>query len=237
MELTGSLYQDLSNLKNLYNESGKVILTGNKDVDYQILAHLEIDDLSKVCRSNKYTQQLCNHTSFWQYKFKSEELEILADINDLSMWLRYYKTTKIARDYAKYSLLIYDIQYKNKIHPSIDIFNNNDDYLFNNLFNIIGYPIEGKIDHISIMPTGINYNITIDFLDNNAKITLPREILIRLLTFIYSYSWPNGDIFNIYCEELPLIINDDYINERPNRNQQLLYTRKGILDSVMYYES
>lgn len=58
--LTGSTYQDLTNLPNLYNQRGKIILTGNKDIDYEILLKLDIQDLSKLCRTNKYTQELCD---------------------------------------------------------------------------------------------------------------------------------------------------------------------------------
>ena len=48
--------QELTNLINLYNQSGKIILTGNKDIDYQILNHLEVQDLSILCRTNQYTR-------------------------------------------------------------------------------------------------------------------------------------------------------------------------------------
>ena len=64
MKLTGSKSQDLTNLINLYNQSGKIVLTGNKDVDYEILYNLNLEDLSKVCGVNKYTRDLCSNPVF-----------------------------------------------------------------------------------------------------------------------------------------------------------------------------
>jgi len=79
----------------VYNQSGKIVLTGNKDVDYQILNQLDIQDLSKLCRTNKYTRELDER-------------------------LMMYNNTKISQQQAD-TLKFYDIQYKNSdTKPVID---------------------------------------------------------------------------------------------------------------------
>ena len=93
-QLSNSLYQDLTALTNLYNQSNKVILTGNLDVDYSILMNLDTADLSVICRTNKYAEKLCHHITFWKLKFAHDELPMLnIHTMPLSYWLILHKLT------------------------------------------------------------------------------------------------------------------------------------------------
>lgn len=95
MNLTGNVYQDYTSLKKLYDQSGKILLTGNTDVDYQILSQLNIKDLGKVCISNKYTNQLCNNKNFWKYKLKSEELDVIQlKASSVAVYIAIYNSEK-----------------------------------------------------------------------------------------------------------------------------------------------
>lgn len=102
----------------IYNQSGKIILTGNKDVDYNILSELNILELSRICTTNKYSAQICSDENFWRYKFNKENLDILLSPNShlfLTLgWMKLYKIVKQAYIDAKNSLTVYNIQYSKK---------------------------------------------------------------------------------------------------------------------------
>lgn len=66
-----NLRDEYNNLIKEYKSYNMKILTGNKDVDYKILNNLNVIDLSKLCRINTYTQELCNNKIFWTNKFQN----------------------------------------------------------------------------------------------------------------------------------------------------------------------
>lgn len=234
-----SVYQYYKKLKSLYNQSGRILLTGNQDADYHILSLLEVDDLSKVCRSNKYTRRLCDDETFWQYKFNKESLDILKKPDSLEGWLKLYKISKKAALDAKHTLMVYDVQYQTN-KPPIEIFNNLEDMSLNGFLALIDNAIQfaDPINFISIVPSKDVYDITLYFIHDDVTpiITMTKNNLIKLFGYLYRYSWPNEDYLSFYCEESGLIINQAYLALPNISNGPLIYTRKGILDSILYYQ-
>ncbi len=236
MLLTGNKYEDLTNLTNMYNESGKIILTGNKDVDYQILNSLTVEDLSKVCRMNKYSQLLCNDADFWLAKFKNQNLPLLGsklgpnEFYDwhLPMWLLFYKRTKICKENAINSFKVYNVQYNNEENPYIYIYNksaaNYYESILKSFFNII----HQDINFIKFVPD--QSFITIVSKNSDVKkYNMTKEDIINLLTLTYLYNYVLRR-FDIVCDDLPLIITQEYIN-----NNHVGYERYGILNTIKYY--
>ncbi len=227
MLLTGDKNQDLTNLINIYNESGKMILTGNKDVDYQILNRLTVEDLSKVCRMNKYSQLLCNDGDFWLLKFKNEKLPLL-DVDfdwPLSMWLKFYKRTMISKENAIDSFKVYNVQYNNKKKRYIYINNNSRPGFFENILKYFGI-FHKNAKYIKIKPDKLY--ITVKDI-NDDKYEMTKEEIIDLLTFVYLYNY-FFQRFDITCDNIPLIITEEYINDN-----NIGYERYGILNTIKYY--
>lgn len=230
MLLTGNKYEDLTNLTNLYNESGKIILTGNKDVDYQILNSLSVEDLSKVCRMNKYSQLLCNNVDFWVSKFKNENLPLLdSEFDDwpLPMWLKFYKRTRICKENAINSFKVYNVQYNGANKPSIYIYNKSQANYYESIlkhFNII----HKDIDFIKFIPDK-SYIIIVSKNSDMKRHNMTKEEIIDLLTLTYLYNYVVHR-FDIRCDGLPLIISQEYINDNHGG-----YERYGILNTIKYY--
>ncbi len=222
-QITGDVNDDLTNLQQLYQASGKVILTGNKDVDYEILNYLDAQDISVVCRSNKYAQQLCHNPTFWRNKFDAEELLVMYEPDTLIEWLTFYKIATQAKQYAIRTLIINDIEYfQNNRRSTIDIINNNSDTLdeiINYIFNVTVI----NIPFVSIVYDESSYTLN---LSNGQMIDhLDREIITGLLNLTYQYSQDlsveSDDVGFIYF----------------NNNDELSNQRKGMLSTILYYEN
>ncbi len=230
MNLTDNRYQDLTNLINLYNESGKIILTGKKDIDYHILNELNIKDLSIVCRSNKYTQQLCSK-EFWVQKFKNENLPLYIENLTATQWLEKYKKIKLSMINAKYALKTYDIQYENGgelieiIHleytPMREVINT---------FKKLNYNKE--IKDILITPGENEYKI--EFIDTQRhldKFIFTYEEVLLLLTYCYYYKFNTQH--PVYCEDIPLLIDDtNIIHYLVPEYITVVYERYGIFKTL-----
>ena len=231
MLLTGNKYEDLTNLTNLYNESGKMILTGNKDVDYQILNNLSVEDLSKVCRMNKYSQSLCNNVNFWLSKFKNENLPLLGSEFDdwpLPMWLKFYKRTRICKENAINSLKVYNVQYVNEEKPSIYIYNKSQANYYESILKSFFNIVHKDIDFIKFIPDQLSITIVSKNSDMKRH-NMTKEDMINLLTLTYLYNYVVRR-FDIVCDILPLIITQEFINEN-----HVGYERYGILNTLKYY--
>ncbi len=229
--ITGNTYRDLTNLINLYNESGKIILTGNKDIDYQILNHLEVQDLSTLCRTNQYTRSLCGNNTFWVQKFKDENLPLYDENLSVNEWLDIYKKTKLSQKYAKYTLKVYDIQYQD-VKPkiviridSIPTFN----LILNNHISFFDY--HKKIMKIEILPD-TKHVAFYDMRNHFETYILTKEEIITILTFVNVYI----NVDYIVCEGVPLLIDDNYIQQFDPLYTSIIFERYGILKSIVYNE-
>lgn len=223
------------------------MLTGNRDVDYQILANLDIEDLSRVCRTNKYTRELCGE-AFWIYKYQQENLDVLFKPSSFEQWFIWYYKAKQASLDAKYTFIVYDIQYKS-LYPPIHIINKENDHFLNALLkkadDKVDYYLKKlpKISEIIITPhknasgpNGITYNIVFNFKRfPSINDSFSKEKIIKLFSYVYQYSWPNGEDLEVMCDFHPLIVTEIYINT--HINNPILYKREGILQSIIYYES
>lgn len=223
--------QELTNLINLYNQSGKIILTGNKDIDYQILNHLEVQDLSILCRTNQYTRVLCANNTFWKQKFKDEHLPFYDEDLSVNEWLDTYKKTKLSQQYAKYTIKVYDIQYqeeKPKIVIRVDSIPN-----FNLILNqhIDFFDYHKKIMKIEILPDTKEVSFY-DIRNHFETHILTEEEIITILTFVNVYI----NVDDIICEGVPLLIDDNYIQQFDPLYTSIVYERYGILKSIVYYE-
>lgn len=230
--LTGDKYTDLTNLINLYNESGKVVLTGLQDVDYQILNSLNVDDLSRVCRTNKYSQQLCGDSRFWILKYNNEDLPLIQYNNyngySLNMWLKLYKKTIISKENAINTLKVYDIEFTDEEKKSpIYIYNKSQPGYIETILRNVNI-IQNNVRYLKIFP---NESLIIVFPEdgNNEEFYLSKNNIIILLTFIYLYNM-GITRFSIVCKKSPLIITGDDLSY-----SALEYKRYGILKAIKYY--
>ena len=70
------------------------MLTGNKNLDMEILNRLEDRDLVNICLVNQYTNQLCQNKYFWinriKKKFPYLDLEIMKKYKKDRSWADYY---------------------------------------------------------------------------------------------------------------------------------------------------
>lgn len=257
MNFTGDVNQDYNYLVNLYNQSGKIMLTGNKDVDYSILSELNEVDLSRVCRTNKYSSQLCNDDDFWLYKFDKEKLDILIKPKSghalSTEWMKLYKIVKLASIHAKYSLIVYNIQYSTKPtkqQPAIIINNKRKDRSLNLFLEKVNEKssdkflvktLEYNVLHINIRISN-KITLTLYYWDHkhpNKKIptdiiTISSNDCIKLLTYAYQFSWPNYEAFTVLCDNIPLIVTQDFLDIYGGN--AVSYKRSGILESIIYYE-
>jgi len=228
--LTGIIEEDYRHLIDLYNQYGQVMLTGQKDVDYQILAQLDVQELSRLARINKYTQKLLGD-EFWEYKFKLENLDIL--IKPPShfnyTWLKLYQIVKQANLNAHYTLGIYNIQYNDLDDPpAIRIYNSDNNSTINAFLKkiSINYINDDPIQYLDIFPFN-NYSVIehpINDIEDISIFTMNKQEIIKLLTYCYQFSSPYMNYFNISCDHYPLINNNP-------RN-----VRYGILKTIQYYE-
>lgn len=225
--LTGNLYQYYTNLRNSYNVPIK-ILTGNIDVDYKILHNLKVHDLSIVCRSNKYAQQLCNNNVFWFKKFRDENLPLFAECTHLAEWLLLYKNTQYKFKDATDSLKVHKINAVDKlIHVKLLL----PDYgIINSILHALKMNVNILILDIYISLNDNLYDFVIN--DGEHNMILNKDDLISFLTGCYMYP----EDCSITCENLPLIVTDEnidhYLENLYEESKYIIYTRKGILDCI-----
>lgn len=232
MKLTDNKYQDLTNLINLYNQSGKIVLTGNKDVDYEILYTLNLEDLSKVCSLNKYSRDLCSNPVFWLTKHKNENLPIIKSdyYSDypLDMWYKFYKRTKISKNYAINALKIHQIQYDNiEDKPYIIIYNRSPEGYLENLMENFNIYTE-DIKSIYFLPNDTTISIDHTNSDEHEVINFSKQNITDLLTFVYLYNFVILR-FPVLCDSDPLLKTENITMEVPEE-------RIGILKAIHYYK-
>ena len=92
-----------------------VLLTGTADVDYQILYRLDVNDLTNVCISHHYTQQLCDNQQFWINKFKQDDLPIMSEPTTLQEWLTLYQLVSQAKTDVRHIMMMKNITKQNEI--------------------------------------------------------------------------------------------------------------------------
>lgn len=113
-------------------------LTGNPEMDMQILTRLNLDDLTLACKSNKTLQGICQDDYFWQQKFKMAGIPLFyymvpkpitfdeykkfynigLDAIDLVNLILLINKVEASRDYFKYNTILLTItsDYKDLIN-------------------------------------------------------------------------------------------------------------------------
>jgi hypothetical protein len=237
--LTGNRYQDLPALINLYNQSGKIILTGDLDIDYQILKQLDLPELATVCRTNKYTHNLCHNKNFWLDKFKTDELPLFNhhyDNHTVKKWLNLYKRTKLGKENAINSLKVYDIQYKNIVKkPPIYIYTQDNNYKeeFENILHV-NFNIIANVGFVSFKPNKDYIKIYND--KGSQKFPFAKNQMLNLLIFCYALNIKmEEEWFLIGCDkDKQLIVTEFMVNTTVSK---IIHIRYGILQSIKYYDS
>ena len=101
-------------------QSEQRLLTGNEDVDYQILDALEPLDLINICQVSTYSEKLCDNKQFWIKKFNVDQLPITTKSGSpipttLQQWLNLYLLMSQTKTDVRHIILIRDILKKNEI--------------------------------------------------------------------------------------------------------------------------
>lgn len=89
------------------------------ELNIKVLLSSDVNGLQKLCSLNQYYRNICNHKSFWQAKFKHDNLPIL--VNNLN--IKEYKKVIDCRNKAKKIIIVNDIEtnIKNGNNTSGDI--------------------------------------------------------------------------------------------------------------------
>lgn len=228
MELTGSLYQDYTLLRNTYDKK-RPILTGNTDVDYKILMYLEPDELSKVCRTNHYSRELCDNKVFWIDKFEHDKLPLLYKPDELNDWLILYKNTKVGYQLAKYALILQKL-----LRNDIEIVANEQLYV-GSLIKQVNKNF--KLQKVSQIYIDLDYNVELYRNDHViSKFKLDKDKIMILLTYCYM-SNSEEETTHILANGVRLLIDDNFYQNHINDPFANEYARRnGMLNTIMYYE-
>ena len=216
------------------DEDEEVILTGNPEIDINILLNLDIKSLSKFCSTSKYVQDFCSDDYFWQKKFGRDSLPLAAIIitpmnsND---WIKEYNLTQQAQLIVA-NIMVINIVEKTKsvdktrgriiaIIQEYNIFLDMlPDILREDVINIIGdkdYYFRVDLDHIN----DNSYKVTIFIYTDTNKVLQPilerqwnYQEAVKFLTIVIRRVSPGG----------PVNITDDYYLS--------LYMSQNLLDSL-----
>lgn len=86
-EVQKSVKRQHSQLSNMYDTrlddlaKQSSIITGQLDMNYQILLNLDEKELSRNCRTNKGAINICSNKNFWIDKFKHDGLDSIYHFN------------------------------------------------------------------------------------------------------------------------------------------------------------
>ena len=89
-------------------------LTGNTDVDMQILLDVDKLTLDKSCNVNKYIRSICDNENFWRMKFMHDKFPVLT--TNIVNYKREYNKVWELRNKAKNIHLINEIERSRKEH-------------------------------------------------------------------------------------------------------------------------
>lgn len=113
--------------QDIYNTT---LLTGNRDVGYNILLNMDIKDLARYCMVNTTANyDICNNGEFWVKKIKHDgfdydiyfdgnimnrfpDLMIYYNNKKFSDYFQLYNNIALSKKYAEYILKIYNIENK-----------------------------------------------------------------------------------------------------------------------------
>lgn len=71
-------------------------LTTIRDIDYEVMLHLDINSLINFVQLNQYSQKLSNN-EFWRNKFYNDHLPLLKEHKTFANWVTEYKNTYRAK--------------------------------------------------------------------------------------------------------------------------------------------
>lgn len=81
-------------------------LTNIKEVNINILKNLDINNLYKVCITNKDAMLLCNNLDFWVEKFSHDNIPLTYKPNTFNQWVKYYIYSRIYSNYIKFNDIV-----------------------------------------------------------------------------------------------------------------------------------
>lgn len=104
-----------------------------------ILIHLDINDIVKMCTLEKNSPKICHDFDFWICKFKHDNLPILSNLLPTNMkgWMREYKKVKHCYNIA---LLIFEVLKQQKLNYFYMIYDPEDPNViqnYDNFYNLL----------------------------------------------------------------------------------------------------
>lgn len=71
------------------------------EVSENILLHLPLEELSRICSISSEYYSLCSSRAFWVKKFKEDNLPLLLSGDNFNQWLEIYKQTLDSKKFAR----------------------------------------------------------------------------------------------------------------------------------------
>lgn len=187
------IQEELQHYKTQYTEDLKMDvqksshLTGNQDVDYQILMKLNLKDLIHYCSTNTYINNTCNNKIFWIEKIKGDGLNpdlLLYTPVILDAWFKSYSILQDATKFASYVLMIYDIELLHVNQHKIRIYG--DDAIIYNIIRKLGYDVivQERYEITIVKNNNDEYTFTIYPIMSQFKLT--KNQVLNLLTMFIS---------------------------------------------------
>jgi hypothetical protein len=134
-----------------------------KDEWFDILLNTDVNDMQKVCYTNKNTINICTNPYFWQQKFNHDAYPLLSKNNtSLQDWINEYNAIRRADRLATYLIELVTMEYVNK--PSINFkFNITDELMF--LPSEMIHDIKNNDDYINHIDEPDEIWISFNFFD------------------------------------------------------------------------
>lgn len=217
-----------SPIRNNSSQLHNITLTGIVDADTLILQELDGKDLSKVCISNKYVNEICNNDEFWENKLKKEDIPFFKNGRSLNEWVKFYTVASKAKLDAKISLIMFDMLHdKDEYYKFIEIRDLNsfhedldDLFMLNSILQYI-LPEIGIITGITRLLLRKNndglFNVGVWNYYGEAlfeQVLTPKQTT-DLLTLVYEYAVQDKiRLLTVdYDENIPLIVTQDYLRD------------------------
>lgn len=224
--LIGELYEDYTNLVNLYNQRNLKALTCVEDINKNILLYLNIKDINNFCKSNKDARNICNE-SFWKLKYRQNDIPMDDFPDNLKDWIENYKLWDDA--YHKATLILYIVNIeRTRIDDRTDGYFHFESITDNKLL----LKITSMVNIKAVVPLypakAVEFTI-------NWEVPSAHDRMCKAITYALRYP---DQIFVTDRNRISFLPDTNYIDQLSNQKfrtyQIILYKRIGIMDSFNY---
>ena len=219
------------------------------DVWFNILLNTDVNDLQKVCYTNKNTINICTNDYFWIQKFNHDGYPLFSENNtSLQDWINEYNTIRRADRLANYLIKLVTMEHVNRPFYSKTInfrFNTTDELRF--LPNHLIHDIKNNDAYINHIADADEIWISLDFFDQceNEKCHFSLDYLLmandnilgqisyelslddiqKMIRLIF-YFYPDIEPFDNFYQ--PYLWNDHVKNGIIKQRNQFWLTTTGI---------